>query len=133
MIRILPNTVAQSIYVSPYQGRKFLATISYYLLELKDVQSGESFYVIPTIDTDNDRYSVLTFNTNADAGATGSILLTGSGQYLFKIYGQTNNTNLDPLDSAVVGLLQVGPCEVTGDNIATFPDITIPNNVIYYE
>ena len=133
MIHILPNTIAQSVYVSPFQARKFLPTITYYLLELEDVQSGEKFYVIPTVDVDNARYSTFTFNTNADAGASGSVLITGSGQYLFSIYGQENNTNLDPNDPTVMGLMQVGACEVVGVNIANFPDINIPNNVIYYE
>ena len=56
MIRIQPNSVSQTIYVSPFQARKFLPTITYYLLELEDIQSGEKFYVIPTVSVDNDRY-----------------------------------------------------------------------------
>ena len=127
MIRIQPNSVSQTIYVSPFQARKFLPTITYYLLELEDIQSGEKFYVIPTVSVDNDRYSTFTFNTNADAGATGSVLIKGSGQYIFTIYGQSNNTNLDPTDASVLGSMQVGPCEVVGVNIATFPTISIPN------
>lgn len=133
MITINPNTVAQTIYVSPYQARKFLPTITHYLLVLEEVQSGKKYYVIPAIDTDNDRYSELTFNTNADSGASGSILLKQSGQYIFSIYGQTNNTNLDPTNVAVQGLMEVGACLVVGEDIATIPSITIPNNVIYYE
>ena len=133
MIRINPNSAGQSVYVSPWQARKFLDAITYYLLELEDVQSGEKFYVIPTVDVDNARYSTFTFNTNADAGATGSVLITGSGQYLFSIYGQTSSSNLNPLDVSVMGKMQVGACEVVGVNIANFPDINIPNNVIYYE
>jgi hypothetical protein len=62
-----------------------------------------------------------------------AVLITESGLYTYKIWGQNSPTNLDPADASVVGICEVGPCRVSDEPAWTIPAVSIPDNVIYYE
>jgi hypothetical protein len=108
-----------------------MAAFTHYLLELTNESTKETYYAVPTLDYDNERYTQFDLPTNADAVT--SVLITESGLYTYKMYGQNSATNLDPTDATVVGLCEIGPCRVAGESAWNIPDITIPDNVIYYE
>jgi len=133
MIHLTPSSASNDVYVSPYQSRKFLASFTHYLVELLNNATRETFYFIADVTVDNDRYSKFILPTDTDDPTAGSILLTQSGLYTYKIWGQNSASNLDPTNAAVVGICEVGSCKVSDEPAWTIPSVTIPDNVIYYE
>ena len=133
MIHLVPSSASNDVYVSPFQSRKFLASFTHYLVELLNNASRETFYFIADVTVDNDRYSKFIVPTDTDDPTAGSILLTQSGLYTYKIWGQNSASNLDPTDASVVGICEVGSCKVSDEPAWTIPNVTIPDNVIYYE
>jgi len=133
MIRLQPNTAAQTLYVSPFQARKYLTTFTKYLVEFKGMATSKTFRLILNTTADNSRFTSATIGTNTDDAVNGSIKIEDSGFYTFTIYGQTSSSNLDPTDSSVVGFCQRGIMQIVGDEAWTIPSITIPDNVVYYE
>ena len=100
---------------------------------LESEADNSKYYFLPTIDEDNERYTRIGLATNRNEPTDGSILLTKSGLYTYKIWGQNSATNLDPTDDSVVGICEVGACKVSDELPYTVPSINIPANVIYYE
>lgn len=133
MIRLQPNTASQSVYISPYQAKKYLPTFTHYLMEFKSMATSKTFRLILNTSQDNSRYTLASIGTNTDDAVNGSISITESGFYTFKIYGQNSSSNLDPSDASVVGLCQRGLMQVVADEAWTIPSLSIPNNVVYYE
>lgn len=133
MIRLQPDTAGQTIYVSPFQARKYLASFTNYLIEFKSQATSEAFILILDVVNDNDRYTSATIGTNVDTPITGGIKISDTGLYTYRILGQTSSTNLDPKDASVVGECEVGVLQIIGAEAWTIPDISIPNNVVYYE
>tara|TARA_B110000285_G_C14956820_1_gene529626 strand:+ start:45 stop:446 length:402 start_codon:yes stop_codon:yes gene_type:complete len=133
MIRLQPDTASQTIYVSPFQARKYLATFTNYLIEFKSQATSENFLVILNVVSDNARYTKATVGTHLKSPLTGDIKITDTGLYTYRILGQNSSTNLDPTDASVVGECEVGVLQIIGAEAWTIPAITIPNNVVYYE
>ena len=133
MIHLQPNASTNTVYVSPFQSRKFLATFTHYLVELVNNATREDFYFIADVAIDNERYTKVIVPTDTDNPTAGSILLIESGLYTYKIWGQNSASNLDPLDAVVVGACEVGSCKVADESAWTIPSISIPDNVIYYQ
>jgi len=133
MLHLRPNATTNRVVVSPYQARKFLATFTHYLVELKSEGEGTKYHFIPEPSSDNERYTRFGLATNSNDPTNGEILLQRSGLYTYKIWGQNSATNLDPTDESVVGICEVGACKVSDELPYTVPTITIPDNVIYYE
>ena len=131
MIHLNPNSSTNTVYVTPFESRKFLASFTDYLLELTNEATKATHYAVPVLSYDNERFTE--FDLPTDADTTNAVLITESGLYTYKIWGQNSATNLDPDDEVVVGLCEIGPCRVTASDAWTIPDITIPDNVIYYE
>jgi hypothetical protein len=133
MIRLLPNTAGNIVYLTLKEKDKDLGTVSNYLMLLEHQISRQKYYLILDTNEDNERYTEATIDTNTDAPASGNILLTETGLYWYFVYGQNSDSNLDP-DNAV-GLFQKGVCNVK-DSEATYfdvPDITQSTDTIYYE
>lgn len=133
MIHLTPNFGSNDIYVSPYQSRKFLASFSYYLFVLENQATSAIFACILNTSVDNERYTRALLPTNNDDPVNGELLITESGLYTYKIYGQTSDLNVDPTDASVVGICEVGSCKVSDEAAWTIPAVSIPDNVIYYE
>jgi beta-glucanase (GH16 family) len=93
----------------------------------------EQFACIFNVEYDNERYTQAALPTNNDDPVNGEILLTESGLYTYTIYGQNSDSNLDPTDASVVGVCEIGPCKVSDEPAWTIPNVSIPDNVIYYE
>lgn len=133
MIRLQPETASQTIYVSPFQARKYLATFTNYLIEFKSQATSATFIVVLNVVSDNARYTQATIGTHRDTPLSGDIKITDTGLYTYRILGQNSSTNLDPTDTSVVGECEVGVLQVVGAKAWTIPTISIPNNVVYYE
>ena len=134
MVNLLPNTAGQTMYCTPFEARKFLASFTDYLVVLRNDASEETFPFIANVIYDNERYSQFRVSTATDNPTGSSILLTESGLYTYTIYGQNSTTNLDPEDASIVGVCEVGACRITAtDTYFDFDNPTVPDNVIYYE
>lgn len=131
MIHLLPNSATNTVNVTPFEARKFLSAFTYYLLELTNQATQEKHYAVPVLTYDNERYTQFDLPTNSDT--LNAVLITESGLYTYKIWGQNSAANLDPADASVVGICEVGPCRVSDEPAWTIPAVSIPNNVIYYE
>tara|TARA_R110000787_G_scaffold25928_4_gene72665 strand:- start:360 stop:761 length:402 start_codon:yes stop_codon:yes gene_type:complete len=133
MIRLLPNTASQTIYVSPFQARKYLATFTNYLIEFKNQSTSKTYIVILDVVADNARYTSATIGTQNNSPITGDIKITDTGLYTYTIWGQNSGSNLKPTDTSVVGQCEVGILQVIGSEAWDIPVISIPDNVVYYE
>ena len=134
MIHLNPNSSSpQSIYLTLSEMRKDFAVFTNYLVLFQSMASKEDYYFIGNVDTDNARYTTLEVYTNEDSRTSGKVLLTESGLYTYKVWGQNSSTNLNPTDDAVVALLEQGTLIVAGATGYDIPDITIPDNIIYYQ
>ena len=131
MIHLSPNTASNTVNVTPFESRKFLSAFTNYLLELTNEATEEKHYAVPVLSYDNERYTQFDLPTNSDI--LNAVLITESGLYTYKIWGQNSSTNLDPTDASVVGICEVGSCKVSDEPAWTIPAVTIPDNVIYYE
>jgi hypothetical protein len=134
MITLLPNSsTEQFFYLTLQEAKKDFDAFTNYLVEFRSLSSEEEFYFIADVVTDNARYTKISINTDANQPTAGHILLTESGQYSYKVWGQNSTTNLDPTDSRVVAMIERGTLTVTGETGYTIPSISIPDNVIYYQ
>ncbi len=131
MIHLSPNTASNTVNVTPFESRKFLSAFTYYLLELTNEATEEKHYAVPVLSYDNERYTQFDLPTNSDT--LNAVLITESGLYTYKIWGQNSSTNLDPTDAMVVGICDVVSGKVSDDPAWNIPAVTIPDNVIYYE
>ena len=134
MVNLLPNTAGQTMYCTPFEARKFLASFTDYLVILRNDASEETFPFIANVIYDNERYSQFRVSTATSNPTSSSILLTESGLYTYTIYGQNSDTNLDPENASIVGVCEVGACRIKAtDTYFDFDNPTVPDNVIYYE
>jgi len=127
------NTASQTLLLSLKEGvLLFDTTYTNYLLVIQNEITLETFYVIPTHISENDRVTTLAISTNHDDPTNGSILVTNGGRYNFIIYGQNSTTNLDPTDSDVVGEIKRGFIQFeTVVNYYNQPNIIIPSDIEY--
>ena len=133
MIHLTPNAASNRVYISPFEARKFLSAFTHYLLIFKNNATEKEHPCVLVLLDDNERYTRADIATNNNNPSGGSVLITESGLYTYTIYGQNSATNTDPEDASVVGVCEVGPCRVSAEAAWTIPEVTIPDNVIYYE
>jgi hypothetical protein len=127
------NTASQTLLLSLKEGvLLFDTTYTDYLLVIQNEITLETFYVIPTQISENDRVTNLAISTNDDNPTNGSILVVNGGRYNFIIYGQNSTTNLDPQNADVVGEIKRGFIQFeTVVNYYDQPNIIIPSDIEY--
>jgi len=134
MVTLLPNTAAQSIYLTLDEKRKYIPTFTDYLVKFTNQVSNESFVVIANVNSDNSRYTKIDISTAINDAVNGDIQILQTGQFWYTVYGQNSATNLDPDDATVAGVVEVGVLHVlTEENFYNVPTITIPDQVVYYD
>ena len=134
MIYLLKNTAAQLLYLSLKEGELLLAnTYTDYLLELTNEQTLEKLYAIPTQIAQNDRYTTIEIGTNANVPLSASLLINYPARFSYIVYGQNSNTNLDPADAVVEGVIQRGYLIVEDITTPRFtePNLTIDSDIAY--
>ena len=127
MIYLNTNTASQTIRLSLDEARQYYSTaFTHYLVVLtheENSTTGVSLAQVATIVSESQRITTLTITT---------VSLTLAGRYRYYIYGQNSSNNTNPTDASVVGLCEIGWCDMT--DAATYydlPNITINNDVIY--
>ncbi len=134
MIHLNPNSATeQFIYLTLQEMKKDLDPFTHYLIILENMASTDKHAFVGDVEVDNARYTKISVYTNQPLGTASRVLLIETGFYTYKAYGQNSSTNLNANDASVVGLLEQGTLNVAGATGYTIPDITIPDNVIYYE
>jgi hypothetical protein len=127
------NTAFQTLLFSLKEGSLlFDTTYTDYLLVIQNEITLETYYVIPTQISENDRVTTLAISTNDDDPTNGSIYVVNGGRYNFIIYGQNSTTNLDPQNAVVVGEIKRGFIQFeTVVNYYNQPNIIIPSDIEY--
>ena len=128
------NTAAQLLYLTLKEGELLLAnTYTDYLLELTNEQTLEKLYAIPTQIAQNDRYTTIEIGTNANTPLSASLLINYPARFSYIVYGQNSNTNLDPADAVVEGVIQMGYLIVEDITTPRFtePNLTIDSDIAY--
>lgn len=127
------NTAYQTLLLNLKSGSLlFATTYTNYLVVIQNEITLETFYVIPSTISENDRITSLAISTNDDNPVNGSILVVDGGRYNFIVYGQNSDTNLDPTDGDVVGEVNRGFIQFeTVVNYYNQPNIVIPNDIQY--
>jgi len=127
------NTASQTLLLSLKEGvLLFDTTYTDYLLMIQNEITLETYYVIPTQISENDRVTTLAISTNDDDPTNGSIYVVNGGRYNFIIYGQNSTTNLDPQNAVVVGEIKRGFIQMeTLINYYDQPNIIIPSDIEY--
>jgi hypothetical protein len=132
MIQLAPNSAAQTIYLTLFENRRDLPAFTHYLIELENVMSREMQYFIANVVVENDRYTEITIATNSATPLSGNVLITETGQYWYRVYGQNSPTNLDP--TLTVGRVELGVLQVMTQEVYFETDNpSIPDNIVYYE
>ena len=86
MIHLQPDTADQTLYATPYEARKFLATFTNYLIRFTSTATEEEHFAVLSVLVDNERYTKARINTNVDN--TNNVLIKDSGLYTYTIWGQ---------------------------------------------
>lgn len=129
MLYLNSNSGTQSIYLTLQDAARDY-TYTHYLFKLVHRMSQEDFYFVGYVMTDNPRYTKIDVATNATT--TNNVLLTKSGDYDYFVYVQNSSTNKDPLNAAVVAMVEQGTLRVPGAGIVSLPTISLDDNVIFY-
>lgn len=127
MIYLQVNNNNQIIYLSLDEARQYYATpYTHYLLVLtheENSTTGEELAQVATIVNENVRITQLSVTT---------VGLTLAGRYRYEVYGQNSSSNINPLNVAVVGIVERGYVVLTDNNTwFDVPPVTIPNDIIY--
>ncbi len=134
MIHLNPNSAdEQFIYLTLAEMKKDFPAFTNYLIILENMASTNKHAFVGDVEVDNARYTKISVYTNQPLGASSRVLLTETGLYTYKAYGQNSSTNLNANDASVVALLEEGTLNVTGATGYEIPDINIPDNYIYYQ
>jgi hypothetical protein len=127
------NTASQMAFLTLKEGHLLYSNpIAYYLLEIKHETSLKTKYCILNVLEENDRYTKVSIGTDVDDALNSAILIEDIGRWSYIVYGQDNNTNLDPTDSSVIGIVEKGYIEI-GSSAVYFkdPTLSLPEDVIY--
>jgi len=127
MIYLNTNTSNQQVFLSLDEARQYFSTAyTDYLLVLtheENSTTGTYLAQVPTIVSESVRITQLLVTT---------ITLTLPGRYRYEVYGQNSNSNTDPDDASVVGLLERGYAVLkSNDQWYDVPTDIIPNDIIY--
>lgn len=126
------NLDSQLLPFSLKEAQLVLSSFTDYLMVIENETSGEQFALIPQVISETDRITWLSIGTNTNDATNGSVTIALSGRYHFTIYGQNSDTNLDPTNASVVGVVKKGYIELI-KNFAYYENQTldIPTDIIY--
>jgi len=127
MIYLNVNQANQQIFLSLDEARQYYATaFTHYLFILtheENSTTGQQLAQVAVLVNESVRITQLTVTTFG---------LTLAGRYRYEVYGQNSNSNTNPNDASVVGIVERGYA-VLSDNQQFFdvPTDVIPNDIIY--
>ena len=124
MVYLNTNTANQYAWLSLDEGRAYFnVAFTNYLLVMTYEMTGEQLAQVVEVITENERVTKIRLTT---------VGLVDAGKYKYDVYGQNSNSNLDPTNASVVGLVERGSMILQDGTI--YFDVsspTIPVDVIY--
>lgn len=129
-----PNTAGQKAYFTIQDARRDLPAFTDVLVEFENATSGEKYRFIADVEQENERYTEVNVDTSTDDQLNSAVQITETGQFFVRIYGQNSDTNLDPNNAAVVGVIEMGVLRIlTEEEFYTRSETTDTPSKIYYE
>jgi len=124
MVYLNTNTANQYAYLSLDEGRAYFnVAFTHYLLVMTYEMTGEELAQVVEVITENERVTKIRLTT---------VGLVDAGRYHYEVYGQNSDSNIDPTNAAVLGLIEKSLIILQDGTI--FFDVsspTIPVDVIY--
>ena len=124
MVYLNTNTANQYAYLSLDEGRAYFnVAFTHYLLVMTYEMTGEQLAQVVEVINENERVTKIRLTT---------VGLVDAGRYHYQAYGQNSNSNIDPTNASVVGLIEKSLMILQDGTI--FFDVsspTIPVDVIY--
>jgi cytochrome c-type biogenesis protein CcmE len=124
MVYLNTNTANQYAWLSLDEGRAYFnVAFTNYLLVMTYEMTGEQLAQVVEVINENERVTKIRLTT---------VGLVDAGKYKYDVYGQNSNSNLDPTNASVVGLVERGSMILQDGTI--YFDVsspTIPVDVIY--
>jgi hypothetical protein len=124
MVYLNTNTANQYAYLSLDEGRAYFnVAFTHYLLVMTYEMTGEQLAQVVEVITENERVTKIRLTT---------VGLVDAGRYHYEVYGQNSDSNIDPTNAAVLGLIEKSLMILQDGTI--FFDVstpTIPVDVIY--
>jgi hypothetical protein len=124
MVYLNTNTANQYAYLSLDEGRAYFnVAFTHYLLVMTYEMTGEQLAQVVEVINENERVTKIRLTT---------VGLVDAGRYHYEVYGQNSDSNIDPTDASVVGLVEKSLMILQDGTI--FFDVstpTIPVDVIY--
>ena len=124
MVYLNTNTANQYAYLSLDEGRAYFnVAFTHYLLVMTYEMTGEELAQVVEVITENERVTKIRLTT---------VGLVDAGRYHYEVYGQNSDSNIDPTNASVVGLIEKSLMILQDGTI--FFDVsspTIPVDVIY--
>jgi cytochrome c-type biogenesis protein CcmE len=124
MVYLNTNTANQYAWLSLDEGRAYFnVAFTNYLLIMTYEMTGEQLAQVVEVINENERVTKIRLTT---------VGLVDAGKYKYDVYGQNSNSNLDPTNASVVGLVERGSMILQDGTI--YFDVsspTIPVDVIY--
>ena len=124
MVYLNTNTANQYAYLSLDEGRAYFnVAFTHYLLVMTYEMTGEQLAQVVEVINENERVTKIRLTT---------VGLVDAGRYHYEVYGQNSDSNTDPTDASVVGLVEKSLIILQDGTI--FFDVSspaIPVDVIY--
>jgi len=124
MVYLNTNTANQYAYLSLDEGRAYFnVAFTHYLLVMTYEMTGEQLAQVVEVINENERVTKIRLTT---------VGLVDAGRYHYEVYGQNSDSNIDPTNASVVGLIEKSLMILQDGTI--FFDVsspTIPVDVIY--
>ena len=124
MVYLNTNTANQYAWLSLDEGRAYFnVAFTHYLLVMIYEMTGEQLAQVVEVINENERVTKIRLTT---------VGLVDAGRYHYEVYGQNSDSNIDPTNASVVGLVEKGLMILQDGTI--FFDVsspTIPVDVIY--
>ena len=124
MVYLNTNTANQYAWLSLDEGRAYFnVAFTHYLLVMTYEMTGEQLAQVVEVINENERVTKIRLTT---------VGLVDAGRYHYEVYGQNSDSNIDPTDASVVGLIEKSLMILQDGTI--FFDVsspTIPVDVIY--
>jgi hypothetical protein len=124
MVYLNTNTANQDAWLSLDEGRAYFnVAFTHYLLVMTYEMTGEQLAQVVEVINENERVTKIRLTT---------VGLVDAGRYHYEVYGQNSDSNIDPTNASVVGLVEKSLMILQDGTI--FFDVsspTIPVDVIY--
>lgn len=127
------NAGWQTFVMTLQEAITWEGSVTHYLMEFTNKASNNVYRCILNVIEDNPRYTMAQIQIDNENPLNGEVLCSERGQFEYTIYGQNSASNLNPAGEDVVGVVEIGILQITGESVGQFPALNIPANVVYYE